>query len=56
VPIHFLQVFNASGIITWQEDQVQLEQFDMCLTVNMGKLAEGGFLKDSIEEMQYLIK
>jgi len=39
-----------------QEGRVQLEQSDMHLTLNMAKMAKGGFSLAAIEEMQQLIK
>jgi hypothetical protein len=35
---------------------VQLEQSDMCLALNMGKMAKEGFLRAAIEKTNYLIK
>ena len=39
-----------------QGGQVQLEQSDMSLTLNMAKIAKGGFSCSAIEETRYLIK
>ena len=39
-----------------QGGQVELEQSDMPLALNMGKMAQGGFLRAAIGEMQQLIK
>ena len=39
-----------------QGGQVQLEQSDMSLTLNMAKIAKGGFSRSAIEETRYLIK
>jgi len=36
--------------------RVQLEQSDMCLALNMAKMAKGGFSRDAIDETQFLIK
>jgi len=35
---------------------VQLEQSDIRLVLNIGKMAKGGFLRTTIEETQFLIK
>jgi hypothetical protein len=35
---------------------VQLEQSDMCLALNMAKMAKEGFSRAAIEETKYLIK
>jgi len=39
-----------------QGGQVQLEQSDMCLALNMAKMATGGFSCAAMEETQFLIK
>ena len=39
-----------------QGGRVQLEQSDMRLALNMGKMGKGGFLHAAVEERQYLIK
>ena len=39
-----------------QGGRVQLEQFDMCLALNMAKMAKGGFLRTAVEETQFLFK
>jgi len=39
-----------------QGGRVQLEQSDMCLALNMAKMAKEGFSRAAIEEMEYLIK
>jgi len=39
-----------------QGGQVQLEQSNMHLALNMGKMAKGGFSHAAIEETQYLMK
>jgi len=39
-----------------QGGRVQLEQSDMCLALNMAKMAKGGFSRAAIGEMQQLIK
>jgi hypothetical protein len=44
-----------SATMARQRGRVQLEQSDMRLALNMGKMAKGGFLRDVIEETQYLI-
>jgi len=40
----------------WQGGWVQVEQSDMCLALNMAKMAKGGFSRATIEETQFLIK
>jgi len=45
-----------SVTIAMQGGQVQLEQCNMCLALNMAKMAKEGFWRDAIEEMKYLIK
>jgi hypothetical protein len=44
-----------SATMARQGGRVQLEQSDMRLALNMGKMAKGGFSRDVIEETQYLI-
>jgi len=39
-----------------QGGRVQLEQSDMCLALNMGKMAQGGFSCAAVEELEQLIK
>jgi len=39
-----------------QGGRVQLEQSDMCLVLNMAKMAKGGFSCAAMEETQFLIK
>jgi len=45
-----------SATMARQGGRVQLEQFDMCLALNMAKMAKGGFSHAAQEETQYLIK
>jgi len=45
-----------SATMARQGGRVQLEQSDMCLALNMAKLAKGGFSLAAIEETQQLIK
>jgi hypothetical protein len=45
-----------SATIVRQGGQVQLVQSDMCLALNMAKMAKGGFMCAAIEETQQLIK
>jgi len=45
-----------SATMARQRGRVQLEQSDMRLTVNMAKMAKGGFSRAAIEETQHLIK
>jgi len=35
--------------------RVQLEQSDICLALNMAKMAKGGYSRAAIEETQYVI-
>jgi len=44
-----------SATMARQGGRVQLEESDMCLALNMAKMAKGGFSCCAIEEMQYLI-
>ena len=39
-----------------QGGQVQLEQSDICLALNMAKMARGEFMQAAIEETHYLIE
>jgi len=39
-----------------QGGQVQLAQSDMCLAMNMGKMAKGGFSRATIEVTEQLLK
>jgi hypothetical protein len=39
-----------------QGGRVQLEQSDMCLALNMAKMAKGGISPAALEETQQLIK
>jgi len=39
-----------------QGGPVQPEQSDMCLALNMAKIAKGGFLRAAPEEMKFTIK
>jgi hypothetical protein len=45
-----------SATMARQGGQVQVEQSDMCLALNMTKMAKGGFSHAAIEETQLLIK
>jgi len=45
-----------SATMVRQGGQVQLEQSDMCLALNMAKMAKEGFSHAAVEETQYLIK
>jgi len=45
-----------SATMARQGGRVQLEQSDMCLALNMAKLAKEGFSRAAIEEMEYLVK
>jgi len=53
---NFLKMLNISATWARQGGHVQLEQSDMYQALNMPKMAEGGFSRAAIEEMQYLIK
>jgi hypothetical protein len=44
-----------SATMTRQGGQVQLEQSNMCLGLNMAKMAKCGFPRTAREETQYLI-
>jgi len=45
-----------SSTMARQGGRVQLEQSDMCLALNIAKMAKGGFSRAAIEETQQLIK
>jgi len=45
-----------STTMAGQEGCVELELSDMCLAMNMAKMAKGGFSRAATEETQYLIK
>jgi hypothetical protein len=45
-----------SATMAGKGGQVQLEQSDMCLVLNMARIAKGDFSRDAIEETKYLIK
>jgi hypothetical protein len=45
-----------SATIAKKGGRVQLEQSDMCLGLNMAKIAKEGFTGAKIEETKYLIK
>ena len=45
-----------SATMARQGGRVQLEQSDMCLALNIAKMAKGGFSRAAIEETQQLIK
>jgi hypothetical protein len=49
-------VFNMSATMARQGGRVQLEQSDMRLALNIGKMAKEGFSLGAIEETKYLIK
>jgi len=53
---NFLWVFNMSATMSTQAGWVQLEQSDMCLALNMAKMAKAGFSRSAIEELQNLIR
>jgi len=44
-----------SATMAWQGGRVQLEQSDMCLALNMAKMAKEGFSRTAIEETKRLI-
>jgi len=45
-----------SATMARQGGRVQLEQSDMCVALNMAKMAKEGFSRAAIEETKYLIK
>jgi hypothetical protein len=45
-----------SATMARQGGRVQLEQSDICLELNLAKMAKGGFLRSTIEEMHHMIK
>jgi len=47
---NFLWVFNMSATMVRKGGRVQLEQRNMHLTLNMAKMAKGGFSRSAIEE------
>jgi len=51
-----LLVFNMSATMPGQGGHVHLEYSDMCLALNIAKMAKGGFSCATREETQYLIK
>ena len=51
-----LYVFKNLATMARQGGWVQLQQSDMCLALNMGKMAKEGFLRAAIEETKYLVK
>jgi len=53
---NFLYDINLSATMARQRGWVQQEQSDMCLALNMSKMAEGRLLRTAIEEMEYVIK
>jgi len=53
---NILKIYTMSPTMARQGDRVQLEQSDMCLALNMAKMANGGFSRAAMEETQYLIK
>jgi hypothetical protein len=53
---NFVNVFNMSATKARQKGRVQLEQSDMCLAMNMAKMAKEGLSLATIEEMKYMIK
>ena len=44
-----------SAAMARQGGRVQLEQTEICLALNMAKMAKGGFLHAAIDETQHLI-
>jgi len=44
-----------SATMARQGGRVQLEQSNMCLALNMAKMAKEGFLRTTTEETKYLI-
>jgi len=52
---NFLSVLNMAATMAKKRDRVPLEQSDMCLALNIAKMAKGGLLCASIGEWQYLI-
>jgi len=44
-----------SAAMTMQGGRVQLEQPDICLALNMGKMAKSGFSHATMQETQLLI-
>jgi len=53
---NFFWISNMSASMARQGGRVQREQSDMCLALNMAKMAKGGFLCATIEETQQLIR
>jgi hypothetical protein len=51
-----LLAFNMTATIANQGDRAQPKQSDICLPLNLPKMANGGFLHVLIEETQYLIE
>jgi len=45
-----------SATMARQGGRVQLQQSDMCLALNMAKMAQGGYLNAAVEETQQLIQ
>jgi len=45
-----------SATMVRQGGRVQLEQSNMCLTLNMANIAKGGFVRTAMEETQQLFK
>jgi hypothetical protein len=45
-----------SATMVRQGGRVQLQQSNMCLALNMAKMAKEGFSRAAIEETKYLIK
>jgi hypothetical protein len=50
------QVFNIAATMARLGGRVQLEQSDIRLALNMGKMAKEGFSHYAIKETKYLIK
>jgi hypothetical protein len=50
-----LEVLNVSGTMATQGGRVQLKQFDMCLALNMAKMAKEAFSCAPIQKRKYLI-
>jgi len=45
-----------SATMAMQGGRVQLEQSNICLALNMAKMAKTGFSRAAVEEMQNVIK
>jgi len=51
-----LQVFTMTVTIARPRSLVQMEQSDMCLALNLAKMAKGEFSRTSVEDTLYVIK